>query len=102
MGQVRGRPNFLSPSWWNDLEATICNWRYNYFASPLSSSGSSYLYALLDHEWKEGMSQEEAEKFVVKVVSLAMARDGASGGVVRTVTVSSLSIFYVNFHAQFP
>jgi len=27
---------------------------------------------------------------VVKVVSLAMARDGASGGVVRTVTVSSL------------
>jgi hypothetical protein len=26
---------------------------------------------------------------VVKVVSLAMARDGASGGVVRTVTVSS-------------
>jgi hypothetical protein len=42
------------------------------------------------------------QKFVVKVVSLAMARDGASGGVVRTVTVSSLSIFYVNFHAQFP
>ena len=27
---------------------------------------------------------------MVKVVSLAMARDGASGGVVRTVTVSSL------------
>ncbi|CAD6339536.1 unnamed protein product [Miscanthus lutarioriparius] len=55
----------------------------------IGGSGSSYLYALLDHEWKEGMSQEEAEKFVVKVVSLAMARDGASGGVVRTVTINA-------------
>jgi len=27
----------------------------------IAGSGSSYLYALLDHEWKEGMSQEEAE-----------------------------------------
>lgn len=27
----------------------------------LSGSGSSYLYALLDHEWRDGMSQEEAE-----------------------------------------
>jgi hypothetical protein len=30
-----------------------------------------------------------------------MARDGASGGVVRTVTVSYL-YFYANLHAQFP
>jgi len=37
----------------------------------------------------------------MKVVSLAMARDGASGGVVPTVTVSSL-YFCANFHAQFP
>ncbi|CAD6253405.1 unnamed protein product [Miscanthus lutarioriparius] len=55
----------------------------------VGGSGSSYLYALLDHEWKEGMSQEEAEKFVVKVVSLAMARDGASGGVIHTVTINA-------------
>ncbi|GJN29708.1 hypothetical protein PR202_gb17959 [Eleusine coracana subsp. coracana] len=55
----------------------------------IGGSGSSYLYGLLDHEWKEGMSREEAEKFVMKVVSLAMARDGASGGVVRTVTINA-------------
>ncbi|XP_044361869.1 proteasome subunit beta type-6-like [Triticum aestivum] len=54
----------------------------------IGGSGSSYLYGLMDHEWKEGMTQEEAEKFVVKVVSLAIARDGASGGVVRTVTIN--------------
>uniref|UniRef100_A0A453QLA4 Proteasome subunit beta n=1 Tax=Aegilops tauschii subsp. strangulata TaxID=200361 RepID=A0A453QLA4_AEGTS len=51
----------------------------------IGGSGSSYLYGLMDHEWKEGMTQEEAEKFVVKVVSLAIARDGASGGVVLLV-----------------
>ncbi|KAF0894755.1 hypothetical protein E2562_003640 [Oryza meyeriana var. granulata] len=28
-------------------------------------SGPSYLYRLLDHEWKEGMSQQEAEIFFV-------------------------------------
>ncbi|XBJ21094.1 hypothetical protein VPH35_011807 [Triticum aestivum] len=54
----------------------------------IGGSGSSYLYGFMDHEWKEGMTQEEAEKFVVKVVSLAIARDGASGGVVRTVTIN--------------
>lgn len=36
------------------------------------------------------------QKLVVKAVSLAIARDGASGGVVRTVIVSLLS-FCINF-----
>ncbi|VAH23238.1 unnamed protein product [Triticum turgidum subsp. durum] len=58
----------------------------------IGGSGSSYLYGLMDHEWKEGMTQEEAEKFVVKVVSLAIARDGASGGVVRTVTINEAGV----------
>ncbi|XP_037444822.1 proteasome subunit beta type-6-like [Triticum dicoccoides] len=58
----------------------------------IGGSGSSYLYGFMDHEWKEGMTQEEAEKFVVKVVSLAIARDGASGGVVRTVTINEEGI----------
>jgi 20S proteasome alpha/beta subunit len=26
-----------------------------------SGSGSSYLYGLMDHEWRDGMTQEEAE-----------------------------------------
>ena len=32
------------------------------------------------------------QQLVVKAVSLAIARDGASGGVVRTVTVSCFSL----------
>lgn len=33
------------------------------------------------------MTREEAESFVVEAVALAMARDGSSGGVIRTVTL---------------
>ncbi|KAL8522203.1 hypothetical protein ACS0TY_012371 [Phlomoides rotata] len=54
----------------------------------IGGSGSSYLYGFFDQVWKEGMTQEEAENLVVKAVSLAIARDGASGGVVRTVTIN--------------
>jgi hypothetical protein len=36
----------------------------------------------------------------MKVVSLAIARDGASGGVVRTVTVSA-NVFNLNSCASF-
>merc|ERR1712096_228911 len=55
----------------------------------IGGSGSSYLYGFFDQAWKEGMTKEEAEQLVVKAVSLAIARDGVSGGVVRTVTINS-------------
>ncbi|TYH15800.1 hypothetical protein ES288_A05G070100v1 [Gossypium darwinii] len=55
----------------------------------IGGSGSSYLYGFFDQAWKEGMTKDEAEQFVVKAVSLAIARDGASGGVVRTVIINS-------------
>jgi 20S proteasome subunit beta 1 len=60
---------------------------------PFSSggSGSSYLYGFLDQAWRPNMNKDEAERFVVKSIALAIARDGASGGVVRTVTVSCFS-----------
>ncbi|KAL6977890.1 proteasome chaperone 1 [Sarracenia purpurea var. burkii] len=58
----------------------------------IGGSGSSYLYGFFDQEWKEGMTKDEAEKLVVKAVSLAIARDGASGGVVRTVIINSAGV----------
>ncbi|CAA7058862.1 unnamed protein product [Microthlaspi erraticum] len=54
----------------------------------LVGSGSSYPYGFFDQAWKENMTKEEAEQLVVKAVSLAIARDGASGGVVRTVIIN--------------
>ncbi|PSS36363.1 Proteasome subunit beta type-6 like [Actinidia chinensis var. chinensis] len=55
----------------------------------IGGSGSTYLYGFFDQEWKDGMTKDEAEKLVVKAVSLAIARNGASGGVVRTVIINS-------------
>ncbi|KAH8945979.1 hypothetical protein BDL97_12G069100 [Sphagnum fallax] len=73
-------------------------------------SGSSYLYGFLDQAWRPHMSKDEAERFVVKSVALAIARDGASGGVVRTVTVNEHGVernFFAGdklplFHEEIP
>jgi len=55
----------------------------------LGGSGSLFIYGLLDAEFREGMSEEEARTLVKKAVSHAMARDGSSGGMVRTMTVKA-------------
>jgi 20S proteasome subunit beta 1 len=53
----------------------------------IGGSGSSYIYGLMDAEYREGMSKDECKAFVKKCVSHAMARDGSSGGVVRMVVI---------------
>jgi len=58
----------------------------------LGGSGSSYIYGWVDHTYRAGMSREETEAFVTRAVSLAMARDGSSGGVVRLVTICSSGV----------
>lgn len=50
-------------------------------------SGSTYIYGFCDSHYKKGMSRQETEAFVIKALSLAMARDGSSGGVVRTTII---------------
>ncbi|XP_070034501.1 proteasome subunit beta type-6-like [Nicotiana tomentosiformis] len=39
---------------------------------------SSYLHGFLNRSWREGMSQEEAEKLAMNAVSLAIARHGGA------------------------
>jgi 20S proteasome subunit beta 1 len=54
----------------------------------LGGSGSTYIYGLVDAEYRENMTAEEARSLVKKAISHAMARDGSSGGVIRTVLVT--------------
>lgn len=54
----------------------------------IGGSGSGYIYGLVDSCFKENLSKEEARALVKKAVSHAMARDGSSGGIIRTVTVT--------------
>ncbi len=58
----------------------------------LGGSGSSYIYGWVDHTYREGMSREEAEAWVTRAVSLAMSRDGSSGGVIRLVTIDAKGV----------
>jgi len=54
----------------------------------LGGSGSTYIYGLVDSLYKEGMGEEETKLLVKKAISHAMARDGSSGGIIRTVVVT--------------
>lgn len=51
-------------------------------------SGSTYIYGYCDAMYREGMSREECEQFVVNSLALAMSRDGSSGGVIRLAIIT--------------
>jgi 20S proteasome subunit beta 1 len=53
----------------------------------IGGSGSTFIYGLCDRTYKPGMSKDEAVDFVKTSIFQAMARDGSSGGIVRTVVL---------------
>jgi len=55
-------------------------------------SGSIFIAGLLDAEYTPNMSKEEARSLAKKACSHAMCRDGSSGGVIRTVAISSSGV----------
>jgi 20S proteasome subunit beta 1 len=55
----------------------------------VGGSGSTYIYGLLDHSYQPNMTREAALELVKRSVSHAMARDGSSGGVVRTIVITA-------------
>ena len=63
----------------------------------IGGSGSTYIYGYCDAAYKDGMNKEEAIEFVKNgiifiystvAVSLAMSRDGSSGGVIRLACIT--------------
>ena len=54
----------------------------------IGGSGSSYIYGYCDSTWREGMSKEETIEFVRNALSLAMRRDGSSGGTIRLAVIT--------------
>lgn len=53
----------------------------------IGGSGSTYIYGFCDAYYQPGMTATQCEEFVKKALSHAMARDGSSGGVIRTVRI---------------
>lgn len=46
----------------------------------------------MDAQFRENMTKEEAQQFVRKAISHAMARDGSSGGVIRMVVIDKSGV----------
>lgn len=58
----------------------------------IGGSGSTYIYGFCDAYYKPNMTQEQCEEFVQKALSHAMARDGSSGGLIRTATITKSGV----------
>ena len=56
----------------------------------IGGSGSTFLYGMMDHLYREKMPQDECEKLVLQMVTQAIRRDGSSGGCCRLATVTKV------------
>ena len=54
----------------------------------MGGSGSGFIYGFCDANYRDNMSFEEAKEFCLKAVSLAMRRDGSSGGIIRMSNIT--------------
>ena len=54
----------------------------------VSGRASYHIAAFNDRNFRPDFTKEEAQAFVRRAISLAAARDGSSGGVCRTITVT--------------
>ncbi|XP_037068249.1 proteasome subunit beta type-6-like [Pollicipes pollicipes] len=52
-------------------------------------SGSTYIYGFLDSNYRPDFSQEDCVDFIRRAVSLAIHRDGSSGGVCRVAIITA-------------
>ncbi|KAL7751689.1 Proteasome subunit beta type-1 [Sorochytrium milnesiophthora] len=62
----------------------------------IGGSGSSYIYGFCDEAYKEGMTQDECLGFVLKAITLALTRDGSSGGCVRMAVITEKGVRRIN------
>ena len=54
----------------------------------VGGSGSTFIQGFIDANYKEGKTKAELKEFVKHAISLAMFRDGSSGGCVRIVDIN--------------
>jgi len=58
----------------------------------IGGSGSTYVYGYCDATYKEGWGRDETVNFVKNTLSLAMSRDGSSGGVIRMCVITKENV----------
>jgi len=58
----------------------------------IGGSGSTYIYGYCDALFRENMTEAECLEFTKNAVTLAIQRDGSSGGVVRLAVITNTGI----------
>ncbi|KAG4305301.1 hypothetical protein PORY_001471 [Pneumocystis oryctolagi] len=58
----------------------------------IGGSGSSYIYGFCDKNFTPNMSKEEGIEFIKEIISLAIKRDGSSGGVIRIAIITDKGV----------
>jgi 20S proteasome subunit beta 1 len=58
----------------------------------IGGSGSTYIFGYCDSIYRPDMTMKECEGFVVNALSIAMARDGSSGGVIRLAIITQAGV----------
>uniref|UniRef100_A0A3B3Y674 Proteasome subunit beta type-9 n=1 Tax=Poecilia mexicana TaxID=48701 RepID=A0A3B3Y674_9TELE len=54
----------------------------------VGGSGSTYVYGFMDSNYKPGLNKDQCLELTASALSLAMERDGSSGGVIRLASIS--------------
>jgi 20S proteasome subunit beta 1 len=54
----------------------------------IGGSGSGFIYGYVDANFKSKMNRKDAEQFVANCITLALTRDGSSGGCCRLATIT--------------
>lgn len=69
----------------------------------IGGSGSGFIFGYVDANFRPNMSLEEAKNLVKRSLSLAMSRDGSSGGIIRLLNITKESVTreYVT-HSELP
>jgi 20S proteasome subunit beta 1 len=58
----------------------------------IGGSGSTYIYGYVDATYKPEMTVEDCLEFTKNAVTLAIQRDGSSGGIIRLATITEKGI----------
>ncbi|KAG7246151.1 hypothetical protein CRUP_038604 [Coryphaenoides rupestris] len=58
----------------------------------IAGSGSTYIYGFMDANYKTDITKDQCLELVTNAVSLAMERDGSSGGVIRLAAISESGV----------
>jgi 20S proteasome subunit beta 1 len=58
----------------------------------IGGSGSTYVYGYVDATYKEGMNEKQCLDFTANTLSLAMSRDGSSGGLIRLASINAAGV----------